>query len=133
MPVAPGRTQLVDTAKPSDLGAKLVRQTNVAGGVITTAEEFLDGATDGDPTYFSADADAWVPLAGAYVDLGAGNGVIQNLTSPRPQLMLGGFAKPAPGVVAGVGSVATTPDPGPLSDFWNVRYSQLPSSYASLY
>ena len=114
-PAMPTRIRLVDTAKPSDLGAKLVRQANISGGAVTTVEDFSDGViTDvnsGDPTYFNADADAWVPLAGAYVDLGAGNGVLQDLTSPRAQLMLGGFAQST--VVGGV-TFTTTPDPGPL-------------------
>ena len=121
-PVATSGTtayQINDYAKPSDVGANILAQANIAGGAPMLVEDFFDGVVGNDATFLGSSplAMAWTPLEGEYVDLGAGNGTVQTLTSPRAwsnPLTLGRLSATATVVASGGTNLARSPDPGVL-------------------
>ena len=87
--------QIRDYARPSDIGATVVRQANVAGNNSLFVEDFLDGVPNNDPT-FHANATHWSRLGGEYVDLGASR---VPTTAAFQKVAFGVTSSPDPGVL----------------------------------
>ena len=109
--------QVNDYAKPSDIGGAVLSQANIAGGAPMLVEDSFDGIPGNDATFLTSLPlmTGWTSLEGEYVDLGAGNGSVQTLTSPRawsnPLTLL--RLSPAVAVVGGA-TASRSPDPGIL-------------------